>query len=391
MVDDRPPQSIEQEEVMACTGPKPLSSAFPDLVFDKEGQFYTLPGRPKEGEPVDFTSEATLRQHGLILQPPCANAPENFVRVWEKITSRPWRVASGAIKTGRRTDRKTTRMVSRRSSRVSEGGSAGGIDSPNWCGSFYSYPNPGALTLSTAWINFVAPSLTFPPLNLNLPASPGGGYILSIWVGLDGGQVNQVNPPDLWQPGGDILQAGVEFSVGIGSPWTLWYEWLSPTVSGQTLLSGLPIDFFITPNDDIFIQVSYSILSGTNEVAGASFIFANYTTGVAIPSISIDLPPCTYPNGSTVEWIVETTQITSPADAKTGNIIQNFSTLPAFDQINVNYGGASGPGGKNSSASWGTTPINLVAPYPVPNNNLNATLGPEGTPGVPELVVSYVS
>jgi hypothetical protein len=167
--------------------------------------------------------------------------------------------------------------------------------------------------------------------------------------------------------GGDILQAGMDFQVDAGGgaqTYQLWYQWLSPTVAGQTTLGtgGNPAGFIINSGDTIYIQVGYIVTNGI--ITGGFFVFANQTSRVTLPTIFIPLPPCANPNGSTAQWIVETPTQTTDPDPNTGAITRNQTTLPSFGDIVID-GGADGQTKENGPGDG--TLINLNQGWPAAN------------------------
>jgi len=147
----------------------------------------------------------------------------------------------------------------------------------------------------------------------DLSSGPGGGWVSSSWVGIDGSGSN------------DVLQAGIEQQFDDGAQYTAWYEWYAPSQDGspdyvdQTNIDNFPV----TAGDTIFCNVAYI----NNQTAGSIFL-ANLTSGNFF-SITLDPPPGAAFLGNCIEWIMETPSFDG-----------EFSSLPAFTEIR--FTGASG-------------------------------------------------
>ena len=218
-----------------------LTVDFSDLRPIGQSGLFTLPGRPPVGSPIDFSSYASRRQHGILIPELCPDAPPRLVRLWQDISARTWRMPEN-IRLAPNKRKRRSQANFRSSRQISESEDT----STDWCGSQAVLPSGQSFYYSV--IQFNVPQLAVPNPNAGggfLKESPQGGYTLSVWVGLDGGIANLL-PSGANVPGGDIWQAGVDCTINAEGnvSYDTWYQWFSPTMPGDspaTPLTSTPV------------------------------------------------------------------------------------------------------------------------------------------------------
>jgi hypothetical protein len=357
-----------------------LTVDFSDLRPIGQSGLFTLPGRPPVGSPIDFSSYASRRQHGILIPELCPDAPPRLVRLWQDISARTWRMPEN-IRLAPNKRKRRSQANFRSSRQISESEDT----STDWCGSQAVLPSGQSFYYSV--IQFNVPQLAVPNPNAGggfLKESPQGGYTLSVWVGLDGGIANLL-PSGANVPGGDIWQAGVDCTINAEGnvSYDTWYQWFSPTMPGDSPATPLNIN----AGDTIIITVAYTY-SSNGSINGGTYQFANATTNEMDPATFIALPPCTAPNGSAAAWIVETPQEQSNPDQLTGATSTNNTTLPRFQDIVIT---GLGVGTESKASEAGSSQL-IQMSYPPPDINNQATATSVPNPGnQPNLRVRYVS
>jgi len=220
------------------------------------------------------------------------------------------------------------------------------IDPHQWSGAVISPAPSGTFTS-------IEGQFTIPVPTLQAGSSPGRHFV-SIWIGIDGFESN------------DVFQAGVIIETILNSDGSTetgyfpWYEWYPLDL---TVIEGFPA----SPGDVIFISLTEVSPSVGN------ILFENLSQGVGVQGDISSPTPSANLQGISVEWIVEDPGLPQDPFLNFGTVV--FTNCAA---------------GTSTGASVDLTDSTLLTLITVSGDTITSILTEESLPSGSSVEIIYV-